>query len=212
MDRQLPEILEERLRRPLPGPMVGSRFEPTPRRGPSYDQFPPGARQAAVLILLYPFHEDWRLPLILRPASMVDHAGQVSLPGGAVDPGESGAQAAIREFHEELGGEGHAIRLLGGLSPIYVNASNFRIEPWIGVTDSRPAMVPNPVEVQELLEIPLTHLRDRANFGSRLRTFQDHSYNAPHFAWGEHQIWGATCMILGEFVTLLEDCGLDSEK
>ena len=66
-------------------------------------------------------------------------------PAGQWIRARAARQAAIREFHEELGTEGHAIRLLGGLSPIYVNASNFRIEPWIGVTDSRPAMAPNPV-------------------------------------------------------------------
>jgi 8-oxo-dGTP pyrophosphatase MutT (NUDIX family) len=126
-----------------------------------------------------------------------------------VDAGESPRDTAIREFHEELGAAGHEIRLLGRLSPIYVNSSNFRIEPWVAAASARPPMVPHPAEVQELLEVPLAHLVDPANFGWHLRSHaNDVSFRAPHFAWGAHRIWGATCMILGEFITILEDCGV----
>ncbi|MHC4399331.1 MAG: NUDIX hydrolase [Planctomycetota bacterium] len=203
MNRQLPQLLKRRLEKPLPGPMVGSRFEPRPRPLRNYDRFPPDARQAAVLILLYPHQGRWQVPLTVRPMHLPDHAGQVSLPGGAIEPGETSREAAIREFHEELGAAGHAIDLLGRLSPVYVAASNFRVEPWIGSADSRPPLVPNPDEVERLLEMPLEHLVDPASFGSHLRKENGRPYTAPHFVWQEHRIWGATCMILGELVTLI---------
>ena len=205
MNPCLPELLAARLAQPLRGPVVGSRFEPTPRYDRQYDQPPFDARKAAVLVLLYPHAERWHLPLTLRPAHLPDHAGQISLPGGSIEPGEASHAAAVREFHEELGAGGHAIELLGRLSPLYVHASRFRIEPWVGVAWDRPAMVPNPAEVAALLEVPLDHLLDPANLSCHTRMYQGQSYTAPHFAWREHSIWGATCMILGELVTLLEE-------
>ncbi len=205
MDAEFARRLAARLARALPGPMIGSRFEPQRPSGTRYDRPAPNARPAAVLLLFYPHHDQWHLPLTLRPAHLAAHAGQVSLPGGAVAPGETGAAAALREFHEELGAAGHPIELLGRLSPIYTGTSNFLIEPWIGVTDRRPEMVPNPDEVEQLLEIPLPHLLDVAHFGMHRREHQGEVYEAPHFAFHTHCIWGATCMILGELVAILEE-------
>jgi 8-oxo-dGTP pyrophosphatase MutT (NUDIX family) len=208
MDGRLPQRLGERLKRPLPGVMIGTRFEPSPTHGRRYDAVAADARRAAVLILLYPHEGRWHLPLTLRPAALPLHAGQISLPGGAIDPGESSDAAAVREFHEELGATDEPIELLGPLSPIYVEASNYRVEAWIAAAGRRPDFAPNPAEVAELLEVPLAHLLDRANFGCHPRTRHGLPYSAPHFAWGNHRIWGATCMILGELVTILEEPGL----
>jgi 8-oxo-dGTP pyrophosphatase MutT (NUDIX family) len=189
--------------------MVGSRFEPRPRLWRHYDWSPPDARLAAVLLLVYPREDRWHVPLTLRPEHLPDHAGQVSLPGGAVDPNESSREAALREFHEELGGTDEPIRVLGPLSPIYVNASNYRVEPWVAAAERRPVMIPNAAEVAELFEIPLRHLTDPANFGHHVREHQSTPYEAPHFFWPPHRIWGATCMILGEFVTVLGELGIE---
>jgi len=208
MNDRLPELLAARLRETLPGPMVGSRFEARPRFWPDGNSRPPDRRAAAVLVLLYPQSGQWHLPLTLRPAHLDDHPGQVSLPGGAIEPGESSRRAAVREFHEELGGEGAPIEMLGRLSPLYVHASNFLITPWVAATGERPPLAPNPAEVDELLEVPLEHLLDEDNFGTHQRRHDGHSYTAPHFTWQSHRIWGATCMILGELVTVLEGEGV----
>jgi 8-oxo-dGTP pyrophosphatase MutT (NUDIX family) len=205
MNERLPQLLAARLAQPLPGPMVGSRFEPSPRPWRHYDVVPSDARAAAVLLLLYPHEGQWWLPLTLRPASMAAHAGQVSLPGGAVEPGETTAEAAIREFHEELGDDGTLVNMLGTLSPLYVQASNYLVTPWVAVAASRPIFVAQPEEVEEVLEVPLMHLLDPANFGSHPREHEGGAYSAPHFLFQSHRIWGATCMILGEFVTVIEE-------
>lgn len=207
MDLTFPQRLAERLTGPLPGPMVGSRFEPSPRLGRHYERIPPDARAAAVLILLYPHEGHWHLPLTVRPEHLPDHPGQISLPGGSIDPGETSAAAALREFHEELGATGHPIRILGGLSPIYVAASRFRVDPHVAVSESRPPMAPSPHEVAELLEVPLFHLLDPDSLDCYERHYQGRPYNAPYFDWHGRRIWGATCMILGELVALLEDLG-----
>ncbi len=93
---------------------------------------------------------------------------------------------------------------MGPLSPVYVRASNFRIEPWVAAAGSRPGMTPNPAEVEALLEVPLEHLLDPANFGYHERQYGGQTYRAPHFHFASHRIWGATCAILGQLATILE--------
>jgi len=203
MNDRLPELLKRRLANPLPGAAVDARFGARPTRLHHYDP-PPAARPAAVLILFYPREGAWHLPLTLRPAHLEDHAGQVSLPGGSIEPGETSREAAIREFHEELGAEGHALEPLGTLSTIYVQASRFRIMPWVAVARARPDFHPNPAEVEQLLEVPLLHLLDPANHRSHQRRHEGRTFTAPHFQWQSHQIWGATCLMLGELVMVLE--------
>ncbi len=205
MNERFPQQLAQRLAEPLPSAAAKARFEPQPRYWQHYGARPADARHAAVLALLYPHDGQWHLPLTLRPAHMEDHAGQVSLPGGAIEPGETSRQAAVREFHEEVGAAGHAVELLGRLTTVYVHASNFVVTPWVAATPQRPELTPNPDEVEELIEVPLPHLLDPANFGSHRREYRGRSYTAPHFAQGAHRIWGATCLILGELVTLVEE-------
>jgi 8-oxo-dGTP pyrophosphatase MutT (NUDIX family) len=205
MNPQLPAWLTERLQLPLPGPMLDERFSPRPNPWPDEHDIPADVRPAAVLILLYPHENEWHIPLILRPIDLTVHSGQICLPGGAVEPGESTAEAALREFHEELGEEGMPIELLGSLSTWHVRASNFLIAPWIGCCSRRPHFTPNAAEVADYFEVPLKHFLDPANFSSHEREHRGDRYVFPHFSWAEHQVWGATCRILGEFVTILQD-------
>jgi 8-oxo-dGTP pyrophosphatase MutT (NUDIX family) len=203
MNRDLPQQLAERLARPRAEPVLDPRFEL--QAWPRHLRTPPAdARAAAVLLLLYTRQEDWHLPLTVRPAHLADHPGQISLPGGAVEAGETSAQAAIREFHEELGDDGQPIRLLGSLSPSYVHSSNYVVTPWVAAVDCQPCFVRNAAEVEEILEVPLAHLLDPINFGSHPRQYLGNTFVAPHFSYQSYQIWGATCRILGEFVTMLE--------
>src|SRR5690606_29562937 len=121
---------------------------------------PAGARPAAVLLLVYPGHLGWHVPLMLRPLHMPDHGGQISLPGGMIEAGESSQQAALREYGEELGAPAHHVNLLGPLTPLYLFASNFQITPWVGCVSERPTWTPSPREVERLLEVPLCYLTD----------------------------------------------------
>ncbi|MGQ9503296.1 MAG: NUDIX hydrolase [Thermogutta sp.] len=198
--------LKQRLGQALPGPMMGTKYAPRPALGRDYSQIPPDARPAAVLVLLYWHESQWWLPLTLRKSSLPDHGGQISFPGGAIEPGETSCDAAVREFSEELGiADFQPKMVLGKLSSIYIERSRFRVDPWVAMTEKRPPMCAQSCEVEELLEIPLGHFLDPANFGSHSRHYQGKPYQAPHFLFGKHRIWGATCLILGEFVTLVEE-------
>jgi 8-oxo-dGTP pyrophosphatase MutT (NUDIX family) len=168
----------------------GRHFDP-----PSHD-----TRRAAVAILVYPHDGRSCVPLTLRPDYMPVHAGQVCLPGGLVDAGESNETAALRELEEELGVPPADVEVVGPLSPIHVFGTRFYIEPWLLVAAARPTFHPSEFEVAELLEVPLESLADPANRGRHPRETRGVVQSVPHFLFGGHRIWGATAMILAEFV------------
>ncbi|MGE0606000.1 MAG: CoA pyrophosphatase [Pirellulales bacterium] len=203
----LPARLARRLAQPLPGRVAQERFSPELCHGRHFDRPPAGARRAAVALLLYPGPAGWLLPLVLRPASMKSHAGQIALPGGVIDPGETDCQAALRELHEELGVPAASVRPLGALSGLLVFVTNFWVTPWVAVLDQPPHFVPSPDEVADVLEVPLPWLLDRDSQARGLRTERGITFSAPYWEWRGRQIWGATAMILGELEAVLRECG-----
>ncbi|HEY3886721.1 MAG TPA: CoA pyrophosphatase [Vicinamibacterales bacterium] len=197
--------LRRRLAGTLPGADAHQRFAPVPQRpGWKAGYLPADARLAAGLVLLYPKPREIVIPLTVRASGLRRHAGQISLPGGAIDPGETAADAALRETHEELGIETTGLRVVGELTPIHVLVSGFTLHPIVAVADRAPAFVPAAHEVEEVIEVTLDHLRDasRIRRGTRLREGVAVEY--PYFDLRGHQVWGATAMVLGEFVTLLQ--------
>jgi 8-oxo-dGTP pyrophosphatase MutT (NUDIX family) len=124
---------------------------------------------AAVLLALSPVDgkDDLDLVLVRRPDSMRTHAGQVGLPGGAVDPGDpDGIAAALREADEEVGLEPASVRVLGSLDRSYIPVSNFDVLPVVGLWDGRAPLRPNPAEVAGILRPTLRQLADPANHGT----------------------------------------------
>ena len=117
-------------------------------------------------LCLYPHEQGVAIPLTVRATTLARHAGQVSLPGGAKDPGETLVEAALREASEEIGLDAASVRVLGELTPIHVLVSGFTLHPIVGVTDVRPDFQPAAGEVDEIVEVRLEDLRD----ASRVRT------------------------------------------
>lgn len=215
-----------RLRTPLPGPDVQRRFAPQPALK-SWDPAarPVHARQAAALLLLYPGAHGPSLVLTERHADLPHHGGQISLPGGRVHDGESAAEAALREAHEEIGIDPTVPRVVGELSSLWVLVSGYVVHPIIAIADERPGFAACPREVETLIEVPVSVLRDpaRLRWQRRLRQRADGTavpVRVPYFALGDPdpqaglqvwgataqapQVWGATAMMLGEFVALLD--------
>lgn len=206
LDAELPERLAARLRQPLPGWVAQARYQPELSFGRHLGPAPSHARPAAVLVLLYPSLGQWHVPLTLRTVHMPDHAGQVSLPGGLIEPGENSREAALREFSEELGAPADDIDVLGQLSTLYLFASNYQVIPWVGAVKAAPLWNPSRREVDRLLEVPLAHLADPANTGRTERSQRGLRFFAPCFCWQSQRIWGATSMILAELISSLADC------
>jgi len=208
-------MIESALRRPLPGRSVQATMSP-PVMAAQVDrwQVPQAHRKAAVLLLLYPAASGVAIALIKRSHYAGPHSGQIALPGGAWEQGESLQQTALREAEEEVGVDVNEVRLLGALSPLYIPVSNFNIHPFVAVAGSRPQFYPDPVEVAEVIETPMARLLHPACRGEMERDLGRWGRSlVPHFDISGHLVWGATAMILAEFLSLFElaDSGIDSD-
>lgn len=155
-------------------------------------------RPAGVLLLLYPGSGGVTFALTRRTDDVATHKGQVSLPGGAVETGESPETAALREACEELG-ICDPVTVIGKLTPLYVHVSDFEIHPFVGYLPHRPSFIPQPGEVAEVLEMTLDQLIDDAIKANELWTLQGTPMNVPFYRLGESIVWGATAIILSEF-------------
>jgi 8-oxo-dGTP pyrophosphatase MutT (NUDIX family) len=192
------------MQRPLLGLEAQARMAPPYRR----DQIavmlnPPACKQAGVLILLYPLDGQLCFPLTKRPESVEYHKGQISLPGGSQENGESLYQTALREAQEEVGVAADSVELIGQLSQLYVPPSNFCIRPFVGYVAQRPNFQIEAVEVAELIEAPLGALFDPATTRMEDWEIRGGVWPIPFYQFGPHKVWGATAMILSEFAAML---------
>jgi 8-oxo-dGTP pyrophosphatase MutT (NUDIX family) len=207
-------LLVDRLRGRLPGRTDQARFAPDLGFGRHFAEPPPDARRAAVVALLYRAPDQpnapesalnpWRIPLIVRPEHLEHHAGQVALPGGMIEDGESSGEAALRELHEELGVPPAGIELLGELSPLYVFASDNFVVPWVAIASTQPTFILNVDEVNVVLDLPISNLLTDNHIESEIRELHGVCFRAPFYRCGSHRIWGATAMILAELAAILE--------
>lgn len=198
------------LESPLPGAAAHLRLAPRPRKGWHPDQIRPGARKAAGLVLIYPLADTPHVLLTVRAGGLELHRGQVSLPGGKVEPKETIQDAALREAAEEVGVEPGLVRVLGTLSPLYIPVSDFALHPVVGITDHRPVFRRHSDEVGRILEIALecfvtpegTPRRGAISRGGD-------QILIPYFELNDERVWGATAMVLAELLAVLGTTPVD---
>jgi 8-oxo-dGTP pyrophosphatase MutT (NUDIX family) len=206
------EDVRQALSAPLPGVEGQKKMAPQPRSG-EIDRWanPENCREASVLLLLYPYATNGQVPelhlaLTQRTEYPGVHSGQISLPGGRREGKESRQAAALREAMEEVGIIPNRLEMIGRLSPLYTPPSNFCIYPYVAFSTTRPNFRLEPQEVAELLEPPLSLLMNPANRREELWYFERYGpRRVPFFDVGGHKVWGATAMILSEFLALLTD-------
>ena len=201
--------LEDRLRHPLPGLPAQLRMMPVPPPPgqKTYTEVKDDCLHGAVLALLYPRNGKAHLVFIRRPQTVVHHKGQIAFPGGHVETDETPAEAAVREATEEIGVIPGSLRILGALTPLYIPPSGYCIYPFVAETDVPPAFVPQAGEVDEIIEAPLADLLDKDNVRKETWTFDIGPRQVPFYAVGPHKIWGATAMVLSEFLEILRPAG-----
>jgi len=177
---------------------------PVPRPGTDRILDPAlNCRRAGVLVLFYPLDGELCLVLTRRTDAVDTHRGQISLPGGSMDPGEDGVAAALREAWEELAVDTGSLEVLGELSPLYIPPSGYCIYPVVAYAAERPSFVPNPGEVAEVLEVSLAHLLDPATRGEETWPIRGQDVRVPFYRAGHHKVWGATAMVLCELLALI---------
>jgi 8-oxo-dGTP pyrophosphatase MutT (NUDIX family) len=134
--------------------------------------------------------------LTKRTAHLSSHAGQVSFPGGRIDPDDPSPEyAALREAQEEIGLDPAVVELLGRL-PDYLTGTGFRVTPVVGLLPPDPGLSPSPHEVESVLQLPISVVLDPAA-PQRRRSFVRGAWRE-FWVWPhpEHEIWGATAAIL----------------
>ncbi|MBM3806889.1 MAG: CoA pyrophosphatase [Acidimicrobiia bacterium] len=195
------------LLRPLPGLDAQLRMAPSPRMGWDPLKFPDGARDGAGLLLVYPHEATLHVALTVRGAELRNHTGQVSLPGGRVDAGETFEAAALREAQEEIGVEPTAVEVLGRLTPLHIPVSGFLLHPIVGFASVRPAFQRAEWEVARIIEAPVSLLSDpavvRRELGTRTMNGRTIEVDVPYFDIDGEKVWGATAMVLAEFCAIL---------
>ena len=133
---------------------------------------------------------------------MKHHAGQIALPGGRIETGETAEQTAIRETFEEIGIPADRIEILGHLSGFYVEVSRFQIHPVVGWLSAKPEIEINPNEVEKVICFPVKKFTPPYDF-AELETITGR-LDVPCIKYNQEIIWGATAMILSEFYELLQ--------
>ena len=195
--------LKSGLQQPLPGHPVQQTMAPDPRRNNPDRQRRP-LRQAGVLFLFYARDGRVHLPFIERQRYDGPHSGQIALPGGKREVGDSDlAATAVRETGEEIGVPGSCIRVLGQLTPVYIPNSHYMVTPSVGLMSAVPTFRPDPAEVKAVLECPLALLLDPACRKREIWNIGNLDVNVPFFHVGEHRIWGATAMMLAELLEVI---------
>ena len=181
----------------LPGKKTHRMLSPSSRKIIQNKNKP---KKASVLIFCYPKNDKMHLILIKRSNFIGFHSGEISFPGGKLDVGDRTLeQTALREFREELG-----VQLVSKtdsikFTPLYIPLSNFMVFPFFTYENFTPKFFPEPNEVAELIEFPISELLRSKIKVRKLFNGTSKSIEVPCFKFKNHLIWGATAMILNEF-------------
>lgn len=198
------DLLKARLdKTSLPGQAAQFKMAPGERSIQPPDQSL--VKYGGVLILLYPGAEETYLLLTLRSEYPGVHSGQVSFPGGRIEKIDSSlAETALRETQEETGVSKNSISLIGDMSSLYIPPSNFMVYPFIGHSNSKPTFNHDPKEVTTLIEVPIGSLKSKSICKrGNIQLANGQFLTCPYFDISGHVVWGATAMILSEFIDLI---------
>ena len=200
------KIIEQAFEQALPGFAVQRLMSPSVRFTGSVKHDPRHARSCSVLILLYKKGDEWYIPLIQRPTYKGAHSGQVSFPGGKSEKHDvSLLDTALRESEEEIGVGRCAVQFIRELTPLYIPNSNFMVYPQVCITRHLPQFIPDLREVESIIEAPIAQLLLPATTCRFCRNINGVQVDAPFYKIDQYVIWGATAMLISEFLHLIKE-------
>ena len=197
--------LKESLQSELPGVNAHSKMLPPGRRLKSNDDELSSVKMSSVLLLLFPEGEQLYICLTKRPQTMKHHPGQISFPGGKVEKDDTSAEmTALREAREEVGIDHGKIEILGKLSDLYVEVSQFSIQPFLAWADQRPDFLVDFGEVEKLILFPVSDFVANEIISEIELETVTGSLQVKYYPYDGEFIWGATAMILSELIEILK--------
>lgn len=163
-------------------------------------------KKSAVLLLLYPDKNETRLILTRRSNVLKHHAGQISFPGGQCERNElnNPVATALREANEEIGLQLNTVEIIGHLTDVYVEVSNFSVRPFVAWCNTKPAFLINQNEVEEIIDIEFSAFFDASNRSKIQVDTNIGLINAPCYKINGYTIWGATSMMIAELEAKLK--------
>lgn len=207
--------IQERLSQPLPGAKSHLKLAPKEIKHTYNLQHKSviEAKKSAVMILLFEENNTLKVVLIRRSMYVGIHAGQVAFPGGRSEEFDADLEAtALREVEEEIGIKPDAIEILGRLSDIYIAKSNFIVSTFVGFLREKPVFEKDQREVADIYELKLSHFfEDNIVFEKDFKVPLEHSsIKALYYKIENVDIWGASAMIMSEFVDAMVGESKDS--
>ena len=159
------------------------------------------SRPASVLCAIWEERSQARVLLTRRSTSLRSHTGQVSFPGGRIDPDETAVEAAVREAEEEVGLDPGTVEVIGQLEPLATLTSGSGITPFVALLPGRPGLQPNPDEVARAFSVELVELMAPGVHHQELWSDHGRTDHPVHFFdTGDETIWGATAYMLRELL------------
>lgn len=182
------------IRKPLAKAFNGKKPSHLPLRG---------FTSSAVLVPLIKKKKDFHVLFTRRTDQVRDHKNQISFPGGVREKADRSLKmTALRESHEEIGLDPDQVEIMGKLADLYT-PTGYRISPFVGVILRPLRLVPNPHEIQEIIQVPMNHLLEPKNMTLQKAEFFNREFDIPYFRYKQHTIWGATGRITLELLDIL---------
>ena len=200
--------IERRLRGTAPGgdPLDAWSADLTPEQAETLRRHLPASfARAAVMVPLVERPEGLTVLLTQRASHLKNHPGQISFPGGRMEPGDAGPwEAAVRETHEEIGLEARYASLAGFLHDHFV-LTGYLITPAVAFVQPGFSLALDRTEVDDVFEVPLEFILEPSHHVPRKRAFAGHEFLTHDIPYGERQIWGATAGMLLSLCRLLRE-------
>ena len=172
----------------------------------------PSLTPASVLVLVYAKDGAYCMLLTKRTEEVQHHKGEVSFPGGVRDPEDKNPQdTALREVYEEMGIKPEDVMILGELDDV-ITRTHFGVHVYVGTIPYPYPFHPNPVEIADVLEIPLSEFLHPRSLREEARWVDGTVAKAYAYAYGEHLVYGATAQIVSQFLEIFPSTSTVSKE